>query len=455
MRTFVHDYISPRLSHGIAGKTRQPRLFRAAQPAKVPAGCPTAFKQYIQMAIKPQCGPDIRDQTGKAMGPVALPSLEPQEQMDEQGRPDLPFDRVGGLTHEVHQLHGLLQLFEKRLNRPPALVQIADAGGGPFRVVGQEDHLPFLAVDFDQGGYSPQEPRILFLGGRSVQFDQFILEDALVRALGQAFLHRVVHVVLRPGDEEDPALFERPQVNVVDVGFVKNHDFSLGKPGAQLFGADAVVLLGGIDNGKARQATGEIHAQMALGRGLPPPMLRPAHARRDQLDGRRVHHVDGVTKTPGEFSAALAETGEVRLQMIQHRPEQLLGHRTVPHLVRVAERVARRRPRSSNRAERSQMQSQRVAHVVQAPGVGDLRIEHRYDVAPSAEGALLQIDASLPRELRHQMIRNELAELAQHGNVPAVRLYRGSWVHHLRYSRPRPCSRTAFFRQISRIPVGR
>ena len=58
-------------------------------------------------------------------------------------------------------------------------------------------------------------------------------------------------------------------MDVVDVGFVKNHDFSLGKPGAQLLGPDAVALLGGVDDGEARQEAGEVHAQMALGRGLP------------------------------------------------------------------------------------------------------------------------------------------------------------------------------------------
>src|ERR1019366_2823448 len=115
-----HDYISPRLSHRIAGKTRQPRLFWTAQPSEVPAGCPTAFKQNIQIALKPQRRAYIRNQAGKAVCPSTLPSLESQKQMDEQRRPDLPLDRVGGVAHEVHQLHGLLQFFEERLDGPAA-----------------------------------------------------------------------------------------------------------------------------------------------------------------------------------------------------------------------------------------------------------------------------------------------------------------------------------------------
>ena len=47
---------SPRLSHRIADKAGQPRLFRAAQPSEVPVGCPTAFQQYINASWSESVG---------------------------------------------------------------------------------------------------------------------------------------------------------------------------------------------------------------------------------------------------------------------------------------------------------------------------------------------------------------------------------------------------------------
>ncbi len=99
------------------------------------------------------------------------------------------------------------------------------------------------------------------------------------------------------------------------------------------------------------------------------------------------------------------------------------------------------------------MQSQRVAHVVQAPRLADLGVYHRHHMAPAAEGPFLQVDAGLARKLSHQMRRNELAELPQHCIVTAVRLYRAFIVHPLLDSRSKRGNRTIFLcAKIRKIP---
>ena len=130
-------------------------------------------------------------------------------------------------------------------------------------------------------------------------------------------------VVLGSGDEEDAPRCERPQVGKIHVCLVKNHDFSLGKPGAKLLRPDAVVLPGGIDDGEPRQEAPQVHSQVTFGRGFSPPMLRPVHARSHQLDRGRVHHVNRPLELARKpFAGLAADKGRGQVaQVFRHRPE--------------------------------------------------------------------------------------------------------------------------------------
>src|ERR1700678_1590639 len=454
---WISGTISHRLSHRISCEAREPSLLGTAETSEVPFGCPTGFEEAMNIAIKPESGTDVGDEPGEAMGPTALPGYEPQEKMNEQGGPDLPLHGVGRVAKEVDQLDRLLNLLRKCLHGPAASVKLADGRSCPLGVVGKEDHDALFAVDLDERGDPSQETRIVLAGIVSLKHDQFILEDALVRGLGQALLHPACHVVLGAGDEEDAPLHERPEVPEVDVRFVENHDFSLEEAGAQLPGPRVVVLTGRVHDRKARQEALEVQPQMALRSRLAPAVFRPAHARGHQLDRRRVHRVDRTAEPPGypAFPAASNKRGTRRLQVPEHGAEQLLGHRAVPHLVRMAERVLGWRPCSPNAEERTGAQPQGVADVVQAQRMADLRVQHRDHVAPRTVRSALFINARFPRRLRHEVRRNQLAYLAQTRKLTSVRLFRVLFIHTLPCGRSKALSRTAFFSRKSRNPVGR
>src|ERR1700678_3340428 len=317
----ISGTISHRLSHRISCEAREPGLLRTAETSEVPVGCPTGIDEAINIPIKPESGTDVGDEPGEAMGPPTLPGQEAQKQMDKQCGPDLPLHGVGRVTQEVDQLDGLLNLLEKRLDGPTAAVEFTDGGGGPLGVVGQEDHDTLLAVDLNQGCDPSQETRVVLAGIVALEHDEFILEDAFVRRLGQAPFHPACQVVLGPGDKEDSSLHERPEVTEVDIGLVKNNDFSLEEAGTQLPGPRVVVLPGRVHDRKARQEALEVQPEMAFRSRLAPPVLRPAHAGGHQLDRRRVHRVDSTAEPPGNpaFAAAPNKRGTRRLQVTEHR----------------------------------------------------------------------------------------------------------------------------------------
>ena len=405
-------------------KTGEPPLSVAVDTALTPVGCPTAFEQIGQVALEPESGADIGEEASEAVFPSAAPGEEAQEQMHEQRGPHLPLDGVGVVPEEVDQLHRLLELFEKDLDGPAATVEVGDGAGTPREVVGEKDHLAFHAFDLDQGGDPAQDAGIILPGVVAGEEDEFIAQDAGIGVGGQTFFHPRRQVILGPGDEKDPALGERPQVGKVQVGFVKEHDLTVPQAGAHLGRPRAVVLPGGIDDGEAGQEALQVDPQVALRRRLASPVLRPVHARGDQLDGRGVHHMDRPAEAPAQaLVPATAKAGMQGLQVRQHCPEEFFTQRTSPAFVGVTERVARRGRGPAHRPQGADLEPQRVAYVVQTQRVADLRIKHRHHMAPRAERAGLAVGSGFPRQLWHQMRRNQFDELPQHGNVTAARLF--------------------------------
>ena len=97
----------------------------------------------------------------------------------------------------------------------------------------------------------------------------------------------------------------------------------------------------GEDVGQSKQVLIKVR-ELALRPLLAPPMLGPIHARGDELNGGGVHDVDGALEPMHESFAGLAagKARVQRLEMIEHRPEELLGHAGIALLVGVRKIIA-------------------------------------------------------------------------------------------------------------------
>ncbi len=69
-------------------------LLRRAQKAAAATGCPIDFEETAQFAVLPEGRADEREQPGEAVRPASQVSAEAQQDIRQQGDPDLPFDRA-------------------------------------------------------------------------------------------------------------------------------------------------------------------------------------------------------------------------------------------------------------------------------------------------------------------------------------------------------------------------
>ena len=205
----------------------------------------------------------------------------------------------------------------------------------------------------------------------------------------------------------------------VQIRLVEDDDLPGADAGAEFAGAFGVVVPRGVDDGEAGQKAVQVEPQMALGRRLAPAMFGPVHAGGDQLNGGRVDHMDDAPEAPGDALAPVAasKAGLEGLQMAEHRPEELLRQAGVALLVGVGEIIAARRRGPAQRHQQPLCSRKRVADVVEADGVGKLRVDQADQMAPRAEGARLLVHAGLPRQFRNQIRRDQIANLPQYSKL--------------------------------------
>jgi hypothetical protein len=436
-----------------SAEARQIGLLWRAQKTAAATGCPIDFEQAAEFPVLPEGRTDQGKEPGEAVAPLAQMGAEAQQHIGQQGGPNLPFDGPFTVAEEVGQLEGLFEFFKEGFNAPAAAIQVGDGLGAPFEVVGQENHFAEFAVHLDKGGDAAEFDGIM-LGGGTGQGDQVVTQNVAVGAVLKFLDDPALQVVLGAGDPEDAAHGKVGEMLEVHIGLVEDDDFTLLNIGAKLSGPDGVMLGGGVHDGAAGQEGLEIEADMAFGGGLAAAMFGPVQGTRHQLDGGRVHDMDEPLEPEGELRAAVAaEAGLDGLQMCQHRPEKLLGHLRITGAVGVGKSVLGRRRGSPHRRQRAGVQSQRVAHVVEAEAVGDLGVEQADDVAPGGEIAPLIFDAGLPCQLGHQMRWNEVANLPQERELAGGWLGCGFLFHAL------PCGRAqtrkpTFFHLSNFNPVG-
>ena len=206
-----------------------------------------------------------------------------------------------------------------------------------------------------------------------------------------------------------------PEVGVVEVSPVKDHDLTGLDPGADFAGAGAVVLLGHVDDGEGGQEALQVEPQMALGRRLAPPVFGPVHTAGDEFDGGGVDHMDGAAKAVGQplAPAPITKGGHEALQMLQRLPEELLGQFGVALPAGMGEPIAAGRRGATNGRERATVEPQGIADIIEPDGVRKLCEEQRDDLTPGGEGAALFFQAQAAHQLRHKVVGNQIAKLPE------------------------------------------
>lgn len=279
-----------------SGKTWEIGLGSGTDEAEVTVCCPIAFKQIGQVDFLPEGGSDEGKEAGKAVIPLTEERLVLEEDIREEGGPDLPSHGVGVVAKEASELKSLFDLLEESFDLPAASIKVSDRGWAPFEMVGEEDHGLFLSVDFHHGFDATKDFRILFEGRGSGQAHRLVAQDFGVGRDLEAMLNLVPHVFLGTSHPKNTPRREITKMRKVDVSFIENDDFTLGNGRAEFPSAFGIIFFGRIHNGKTWKQALEIQAHVALGCCLAASMLCPVHAVSNELDGCRVHDVDDASK---------------------------------------------------------------------------------------------------------------------------------------------------------------
>lgn len=359
------------------------------------------------------------------MRPLALESNKSEQEIKQHGRPELPTDGVLGVTEEVADFEGLLDLLEEGFDAPSASIQIADAGSGPFEVVGQKDHGHPFAVDLDPCGNTAQALRILRAGLVSDQCNLVIADDVATGAFQSLAADAAPQVILRSGHPEDAAFGQIEEVGEVDVSLVEDGNFASLQPDTEWHGSGVVMMGGFLDDGEGRKESLQVQAQVHLGSGLTAAVLRPVHAVGHQSDGRGINGMDRPLEAPGQptVTTGRSEPRTERLEMPQDAPKKFLHHVAISVFVRVRERVARWRNCAPNRSQFRTVVAKAVAHIVQPNRMGQLRKQKTDHVAPRSEGAGLLVHSVLTGKFFRQVRRDEFTKLMQCAAVVFGRRY--------------------------------
>src|SRR6185295_13182871 len=173
-----------------------------------------------------------------------------------------------------------------------------------------------------------------------------------------------------------------------------------------------------------------------FGGSLAPAVLGPVQAAGDQLDGGGVHEVNGAFEAEGKLGpAAAAKAGVELLQMLEHSPEEVLGHLGRALTVGGGEAVFAGAAGAAKGRERTGVEPQGVADVIEAEGVGELGEDQAHHMTPWREGAGFFCHAGVPGQSGHEVRGNQIAELAQEREAAA------RWPAEHLFFHPRPCGR--------------
>lgn len=391
-----------------------PGVVQCASKSYSPRCCPIAFEKLKQVEAFPNRRAHHRKKTRETVCPVRQKRLEAQQHIHQQGRVHLPPHRVRVVPQKIAQPERLFDLFEKRLNVPTPLVQVAHRARTPRQIVGDKDHQPFFSLNFDIRFY-PSQHHALVLGPR--ERNELIFEYPL-HAKAQIFLHSISHVFLGAAHPPDPSLIQIPKVIEIDVRLVENDDFS-GTNACADFACPLVIVMGsGIHDGERGKKTVQIKSEVHFGSGLAAAVFGPVEAVGDQFHDGGIHCVNPDFETSQE-PLAFFTCGKTRLNVLkvsENRPEERFDKVGGTNLVCVRKGVARRRG-DVEPAQRGSFESKPVANVVETDGMRKLRKEHGRQVAQNAESAGLFLHPSFTSGLIEDTSWYEVEKLLENNNV--------------------------------------
>ena len=250
------------------------------------------------------------------MRALALESDKSKQDVKQHGRPELPTDSVLGVSEEVTDFEGLLDLFEEGFDTPAASIQVADAGSSPLKIIGQENHGGPFPVNLDPCLDAAQSLGILRSGLRSHQVD-LIITDNVAFGFAQPLAADVIaQVVLGSGDPEDATFTQIEEVREVDVGLVEDGYLARLQPSTQRQCPRVVVMGGFLDNRKRREESLQVQPQVHFGSGLAATVLGPVHAVGDQCNRRGVDGMDRPLEAAGQATVATRRP-ELRIERLE------------------------------------------------------------------------------------------------------------------------------------------
>jgi len=395
-----------------------------AHAVSVPC-CPIEVGKLEQSEAIPYHPSNDGEQSGKTMRPLTLEGDKAQQDVEQHRGPKLPAYGMLGVSEEVADFEGLLDLFEEGFDAPSATIQITDTGRCPLKVVGQKDHSDPFAVDLYPGGDATQALRILHAGLVSNQSNLVIADDVPIGSFQSLAANAAPQVVLGTGDPKDTAFGEVEEVGEVNVGLVEDGDLSGLKPGTQRHSSDVVMMGGLLDDSEGREEGLQVQTQMHFGGSLAATVFSPVHAVGHQSDGGGIHRMNRPFEAAGQptVTTGRAEPRTKRLKMPQNAPKQFLHHVAVAVFVGVRERIAGGCNRATNRSQFGSVMAKAIAHVVQSDRMGQLGEQKTHNVTPRREGAGLLVYAMLARKFLRQVRRDEFAKLMQCAAVVFGRRY--------------------------------
>ena len=184
-------------------------------------------------------------------------------------------------------------------------------------------------------------------------------------------------------DPPDPPFGEIAQMFPIVVGPVEYDDFTIFKPSTQLSSFTVIIVLGGVDNCKARQKTLHIQSHMGLGCCLAAAVLCPIHAIGYQFDGRGIDDLNRATETAKwswEFSFTILRKG--LFQVFQDGPKKFLCHLGRPNLIGMRETIATGWRGCPHARKGRGVESKTITDIVESNRTSQLGEKHRHDMTP-------------------------------------------------------------------------
>ena len=377
--------------------------------------CPIEIGKIEEAELVPCDAANEGEQARKTVRPLAFERDKSQQNVEQEGGPELPADSMLGVAEEITDFKGLFDLIEEGLDSPAAAVQVADAGRSPVQIVGEKDHDSFLSVDFDESLNAPQSLRILSPGLGANQGNLIVTEDFASWFTQSLAVDPVTQVVLGAGDPEDAPLMQIKEADKVHVGLVEDRDLSGLQSGTQGHGPGAVVMGCFLNNGKSRKETLQIESQVHLRGSLATTVLGPVHTVGYQGNSRRIHCMDRPLEPMRQSPVTSCRTKSRRqlLQMGKYLPEKILHHVGVAGIVRMRKRIATRWNRSADYRQFGCMVAQRVADIVQSNRMGQLGEKQAHHMTPRREGPCLLVHSVISGEFLRQVRRDKFTKLMQ------------------------------------------